>query len=217
MLKFLSWNIANTLHCKIYLHFYSKKYIDIFENTLATTINEFVINELVKLTMLWTTGHYFATCCSIKLWSLAIHIVTSENSEQTMRMISLRQIRMLNCVFSGLMSNVQTCSKIHVLSLQLWFVLGHSVLYKIACAPSDHSSLIIVFAEHSVVKDPMGPQANSEDSDQPNLSLRWAHIEGWAQDYGNSNIFLKPLFRGNLDPFVNNANLGAIAHTSNGT
>ena len=44
-----------------------------------------------------------------------------------------------------------------------------------------------------------------------------SHIEGWAQDYGNSNIFLKPLFRGNLDPFVNNANLGAIAHTSNGT
>ena len=43
------------------------------------------------------------------------------------------------------------------------------------------------------------------------------HIEGWAQDYGNSNIFLKPLFRGNLDPFVNNANLGAIAHASNGT
>ena len=42
-------------------------------------------------------------------------------------------------------------------------------------------------------------------------------IEGWAQDYGNSNIFLKPLFRDNLDPFVNNANLGAIAHTSNGT
>ena len=43
------------------------------------------------------------------------------------------------------------------------------------------------------------------------------HIEGWAQDYGNSNTFLKPLFRGNLDPFVNNANLGAIAHASNGT
>ena len=43
------------------------------------------------------------------------------------------------------------------------------------------------------------------------------YFEGWAQDYGNSNIFLKPLFRGNLDPFVNNANLGAIAHTSNGT
>ena len=43
------------------------------------------------------------------------------------------------------------------------------------------------------------------------------HIEGWAQDYSNSNIFLKPLFRGKFDPFVNNANLGAIAHTSNGT
>ena len=43
------------------------------------------------------------------------------------------------------------------------------------------------------------------------------NIKGWAQDYGNSNVFLKPLFRGNLDPFVNNANLGAIAHMSNGT
>ena len=43
------------------------------------------------------------------------------------------------------------------------------------------------------------------------------HLEGWAQDYGNSNIFLKPLFSGKFDPFVNNANLGAIAHTSNGT
>ena len=42
-------------------------------------------------------------------------------------------------------------------------------------------------------------------------------IEGWAQDCSNSNIFLKPLFRGNFDPFVNNATLGAIAHPSNGT
>ena len=49
------------------------------------------------------------------------------------------------------------------------------------------------------------------------VALSKRYIEGWAQDYGNSNIFLKPLFRGNLDPFVNNANLGAIAHTSNGT
>ena len=44
-----------------------------------------------------------------------------------------------------------------------------------------------------------------------------AHIEGWAQDCHNSNIFLKPLFRGNFDSFVNNANLGATAHTSKGT
>ena len=52
---------------------------------------------------------------------------------------------------------------------------------------------------------------------QTDQELFSPHIEGWAQDYSNSNIFLKPLFRGNLDPFVNNANLGAIAHTSNGT
>ena len=49
--------------------------------------------------------------------------------------------------------------------------------------------------------------------------LKWplSRIEGWAQDYNNSNIFLKPFFRGNFDPFVNNANLGATAHTNNGT
>ena len=41
------------------------------------------------------------------------------------------------------------------------------------------------------------------------------YIEGWAQT--NSNIILKPLFRGNFDPFVNNANLVAIAHMSSGT
>ena len=48
-------------------------------------------------------------------------------------------------------------------------------------------------------------------------SYQPVHLEGWVQDYGNSNVLLKPLFRGNLDPFVNNANLGAIAHMSNGT
>ena len=34
-----------------YLHF-CRKNINVFENTLATTVNEFVINDLVKLTML---------------------------------------------------------------------------------------------------------------------------------------------------------------------
>ena len=32
-----------------------------------------------------------------------------------------------------------------------------------------------------------------------------------------AELLLKPLFRGNFDPFVNNANLGAIAHMSNDT
>ena len=29
---------------------------NVSENTLATTVKEFVINKLVKLTVLWTTG-----------------------------------------------------------------------------------------------------------------------------------------------------------------
>ena len=33
----------------------------------------------------------------------------------------------------------------------------------------------------------------------------------WRETVVNENLFLKPWFRGNFDPFVNNANLGAIA------
>ena len=69
MLKFLAWNKANRLtffcwknvssfciamHCKSYSYFCSKN-INVYENTLATTVNKFVINKLIKLTMLWTT------------------------------------------------------------------------------------------------------------------------------------------------------------------
>ena len=41
--------------CKSYSHFDSKT-INVFENTLTSTVNKFVINKLVQLTMLWTTG-----------------------------------------------------------------------------------------------------------------------------------------------------------------
>ena len=51
-LKFLSWNMANALifiaeKCE-QLTFFAAKNINVFEDTLATTINKFVINELVK-------------------------------------------------------------------------------------------------------------------------------------------------------------------------
>ena len=45
--------------CESYSHFCSKKKkkkINVFVNTLARTVNQFVINKLFKLTMLWTTG-----------------------------------------------------------------------------------------------------------------------------------------------------------------
>ena len=48
-LKFLSWNMA-------YIDIFAAKNINVFENTLATTVNEFVINELIKLTLLCRTG-----------------------------------------------------------------------------------------------------------------------------------------------------------------
>ena len=35
----------------------------------------------------------------------------------------------------------------------------------------------------------------------------------WCELVVTKNLFWKPLFRGNFDPFVNNANLGAIAHS----
>ena len=60
------WNIANIL---IYFagkkkwavlakatNIFCSKNINVFENILATTVNKFVTNQHVKLTMLWTTG-----------------------------------------------------------------------------------------------------------------------------------------------------------------
>ena len=41
--------------CKSSSHFCSKN-VNVFENTLATIVNEFLINELVKLTKLWSAG-----------------------------------------------------------------------------------------------------------------------------------------------------------------
>ena len=43
-LKFLYWNMTT--------HIFAAKNFNVFENTLATTVNKFVINMLVKLTML---------------------------------------------------------------------------------------------------------------------------------------------------------------------
>ena len=44
-------------HYKGYSHFCSKNInVHVFENTLATAVNKFVINKLVKLALLWTTG-----------------------------------------------------------------------------------------------------------------------------------------------------------------
>ena len=43
------------LQCKRYSHFWSKN-INVSENILATTVNKFVINKLVKLMMLWAAG-----------------------------------------------------------------------------------------------------------------------------------------------------------------
>ena len=46
-----------------------------------------------------------------------------------------------------------------------------------------------------------------------NLSSSISRVE--RKTVVTQKIFLKPLFRGNFDLFVNSANLGAIAHTSN--
>ena len=66
-LKFLSWNVANILiffaeknvssFCIAKAsHFFCCKNINVSENTLAATSNEFVFNELFKQVKLWTTG-----------------------------------------------------------------------------------------------------------------------------------------------------------------
>ena len=41
-------------------HIFAEKNINVVENILAPTVNEFVINEFVKLTMLRTNGPRFS-------------------------------------------------------------------------------------------------------------------------------------------------------------
>ena len=53
--NFMAPFIISRFLYRIWAQFYSKN-INVFENTLATTVNEFVFIKLVKLTMLWTTG-----------------------------------------------------------------------------------------------------------------------------------------------------------------
>ena len=88
--KFLPWNMADTLVFfaeKMWVAFAVYMYIDIFcwkmwvfakkyqciWNTLATTVNEFVINELVKLTMHWIAGPWLSDKqCSTGIFTLSI-------------------------------------------------------------------------------------------------------------------------------------------------
>ena len=54
LLKNIEW-VAFAFIAKA-MHIFCSKNTIVFENTLATTVNEVVINELVKLMMLWSTG-----------------------------------------------------------------------------------------------------------------------------------------------------------------
>ena len=53
MLIFFAEKTVSSFY-KSYSHFCSQN-INLFENILASTVNEFVINMLIKLTVLWTT------------------------------------------------------------------------------------------------------------------------------------------------------------------
>ena len=46
------WKNMSSFYIVKATHSFCSKNINVFENTLATTADEFVINELVKLTML---------------------------------------------------------------------------------------------------------------------------------------------------------------------
>ena len=63
------------MQCKSYSYFCSKN-INVFEKYPSYTVNEFVINKLVKLTMLWKTGPLIAKCITLDLYSdLSVQIL----------------------------------------------------------------------------------------------------------------------------------------------
>ena len=61
-----------------------QKNINNFENTLATTVNEFVINELIKLMMLWTTGPRWSRAIFLPFcrWKIGRRYFNQENATE---------------------------------------------------------------------------------------------------------------------------------------
>ena len=58
MANTLIYFLLNKIVSSFCYSYFCSKNINVFENTLATTINEFVINEHKKLAMFWTTGAF---------------------------------------------------------------------------------------------------------------------------------------------------------------
>ena len=59
----LKKNVSSFCICKSYSHFFSKNTCEL-DIVLTRTVNILTINELVKLTTLWTTG----PCCTCSRW-----------------------------------------------------------------------------------------------------------------------------------------------------
>ena len=76
-------------------HIFSAKNIRILYIESAKTVNEMTLNELVKLTMLWTTGPWFSVCLFIMFILLGIHFL---HNMDTNSVVSLTT--MTNCIES---------------------------------------------------------------------------------------------------------------------
>ena len=110
-LKFLSRNMViywysllKNRQCKSFSNVCSKN-INVFENTFATTVNMFVINKLVKLTMLWTGPRSWSllfVCC---LFTLKVYVLVYGQtglskqcqSDQTLMKVA-SDLSLLNCL-----------------------------------------------------------------------------------------------------------------------
>ena len=64
----ICWNF---LQCKSYSHFFSKN-IRILYIESAITVNEMTLDELVKLTKLWTTGPWYFIIRIRAVWSIRL-------------------------------------------------------------------------------------------------------------------------------------------------
>ena len=82
------WKMWVAFELQELLTFLQCKNINVFENTSATTVNEFVINMLVKLTMLWTT----------RLWNIFLNFPQKNISLWSAVFGSLFRVNTVNCI-----------------------------------------------------------------------------------------------------------------------
>ena len=132
MLIFFCWKNVSSFCSAKATHIFSAKNIRILHIKSAKTVNKMTLNELVKLTMLWTTGPCTSTDA---VWSLfALHSDDSQglntSTDGHQRLIRLYKYARWSVFSMCLKIHYRTMRLIFFSYLQPWIMIVHGCRYE---------------------------------------------------------------------------------------